>query len=286
MAGSDPLAVEPQHRMDAGVSVALMMIMGIYAQAIYFPHAHSRLLWIMLCSVLAYALWQQLEARLPWLLDPVDRPPRRLNLSDGALAAMGFMFVQGFIGMLLSTEDGASAQATLIAFSSAGVITASSALWLFWRNALPDLLRATGLRPAEGWRRALPRNLAWGAPGGLLAALLCAGYFAVLRHFPLLEPDMPAPDMPLPILATLVVIAAPLTEEFIFRGLLFAGLRSTVPVAWAIPASAAIFALIHPTLGVVPVFVLGCITAIAYQRTGWLLAPMVAHGIYNAALLI
>lgn len=284
-AGSDPLAVEPQQRMDAGVMVALMMIMGMYAQAIYTAHAHFRLLWIMLSGVLAYALWQQLDERLPWLLDPIERPPRRLNLSDGALAAMGFLFICGFIQLFLSIWELDPALVQLIAYSSAGVLVALSTLWLLWRNGLVAIFRSTGLRPAGGWRQALPLNLAWGVAGGLLAALLCAGYFALLRHFPLFDTDTPAPDVSLPILFSLIVIAAPLTEEFIFRGLLFAGLRSTVPVPWAILASAAIFGLIHPTIAIVPVFLLGCITAVAYQRTGWLLAPMLVHGIYNAALM-
>ena len=285
-ASSDPLAVEPQQRMDTAVMVSLMLIMTMYAQAIYTTHAHFRLLWIMLTCVLAYALWQQLEERLPWLLDPIDRPPRRLGLSDGALAAMGFMCICGFLSLLLSVGDLSPALVQLIAYSGAGVLVALTALWTLWRSGLVGMLRSTGLRPGAGWRQALPANLAWGVAGGLAAALVGTGYLALLRHFPLFQLDASATEVPLGVLFALVAIAAPLAEEFIFRGLLFAGLRSTLPVVWAIPASAAIFALIHPTVAIVPVFVVGCITALTYHRTGWLLAPILVHGIYNATLIL
>jgi len=119
-----------------------------------------------------------------------------------------------------------------------------------------------------------------------VAALVGRGYMAALSHFPLLMPEADAtPVLPLGVMIALTVLAAPLTEEFIFRGLLFSGLRASVPLLWAVPASAAIFALIHPTVAIAPVFVLGCVTAVAYQRTHWLLAPMLAHGIYNAVLV-
>jgi membrane protease YdiL (CAAX protease family) len=271
--------------MDAGVSVSLMMIMAMYAQAIYVPHVHLRLLWIMLTGGLAYALWQQLEARLHWLLDPIERPPRRIGLSDGALAAMGFMLITGLLQMVLGMADLPAGLVDLLAYSAAGVLVALSTLWLLWRNGLKGIWRSTGLRPKEGWRAALASNLAWGVAGGVAAALFCLAYFAVLGHLALL-PDAKAPPLSRALLLALTVLAAPLTEEFIFRGLLFAGLRASVPLLWAVPASAAIFALIHPTIAIVPVFVLGCVTALAYQRTGWLLAPMLAHGVYNAVVVL
>lgn len=286
-AGSDPLAVDPRQRIDQGAMASLMMIMSMYAQAIYTTDGHIRLLWIMLTGVLAYALWQRLEERLPWLLDPIDRPPRRLGLSDGALAAMAFLVIQSILGLTLSIGKWLSPSlVTLFAFSAAGILVALGSLWMLWRSGIAGILLATGLLPIEGWRRALPLNVAWGVAGGVAAALFGAVYLAVLRHFPLLAPNSNFSELPLGVLLGLTVVAAPPAEEFIFRGLLFAGLRTTIPVAWAVVASAAIFALIHPTVAVIPVFVVGCITAIAYQRTGWLLAPMLVHGIYNGATVL
>jgi membrane protease YdiL (CAAX protease family) len=50
-------------------------------------------------------------------------------------------------------------------------------------------------------------------------------------------------------------------------------------------ASAALFALVHPPFAVIPVFGLGIAAAVAFQRTGFLLAPIIAHATYNACVL-
>ena len=50
-------------------------------------------------------------------------------------------------------------------------------------------------------------------------------------------------------------------------------------------ASAAVFAIVHPPASMIPVFGLGLCTALAFDKTKMLLAPMIAHGIYNAAVL-
>ena len=75
----------------------------------------------------------------------------------------------------------------------------------------------------------------------------------------------------------LALIAAPLFEEFIFRGLIFGGLRRSFGVWPAALASAAIFAIVHPAISIVPVFVLGVCAALVYERSRSLLAPMIVH---------
>jgi ABC-2 type transport system permease protein len=52
-----------------------------------------------------------------------------------------------------------------------------------------------------------------------------------------------------------------------------------------IAASAAVFAIVHPPASMIPVFLLGLWAALAYDRSKMLLAPMIAHGIYNAFVL-
>jgi membrane protease YdiL (CAAX protease family) len=83
----------------------------------------------------------------------------------------------------------------------------------------------------------------------------------------------------------LVVLAAPFFEEFIFRGLLFGGLRRSWGLWPSALASAGVFAVVHPPLSIVPVFVLGLCAAWAYERSRALLAPMLVHGAYNAAVV-
>jgi hypothetical protein len=50
-------------------------------------------------------------------------------------------------------------------------------------------------------------------------------------------------------------------------------------------ASAAVFAIVHPPMSMIPVFVLGLCAALAYERSRLLIAPMVVHAIYNAAVI-
>ena len=89
-------------------------------------------------------------------------------------------------------------------------------------------------------------------------------------------------------------VAAPVVEEIMFRGVLFAHLRATVTprlrlVSLLVSAivSSAIFALIHPQ-GVLFAPALGGLAVgfcLYREWRGSLIAPMVAHGINNAVTL-
>jgi membrane protease YdiL (CAAX protease family) len=81
--------------------------------------------------------------------------------------------------------------------------------------------------------------------------------------------------------AAVAVFAAPPCEEFIFRGLVFAGMRRSFGVARAAVASALLFAILHPMPGFPPIFLLGLATAWAASRTDSLLASITAHLVYN-----
>src|SRR5260370_22589724 len=83
----------------------------------------------------------------------------------------------------------------------------------------------------------------------------------------------------------LVIMAAPLFEEFLLRGLIFQGLRRTTGPALAVLGSAALFAIVHPPISVVPVFGPGIAAAISFQQSGFLLAPILTHAVYNACVI-
>lgn len=91
------------------------------------------------------------------------------------------------------------------------------------------------------------------------------------------------------VLFVTAVIAAPLIEETVFRGVLQTSLmRWMKGQRWiAIILSAAVFSSIHawvvPTHSLVPLFVLGIVWGYLYERTGSLLAPILAHAVFNAA---
>ena len=85
--------------------------------------------------------------------------------------------------------------------------------------------------------------------------------------------------------ALLTVVAAPLCEEFLFRGVLYRGMRATLGVKASIICSAALFAFVHPPLGFVPIFALGVATALLYEKTGSLWASMAAHATHNGVIV-
>jgi ABC-2 type transport system permease protein len=91
-------------------------------------------------------------------------------------------------------------------------------------------------------------------------------------------------------LALFMLVAAPVVEELVYRGVLYPALRARLGRGWALAASAAIFAGVHPLLAwrpSVPVTQLlgGLIFAWSYEKTRSLLHPVVFHVIGNAAIL-
>ncbi|GAB4526857.1 MAG: hypothetical protein Kow0063_01530 [Anaerolineae bacterium] len=81
-------------------------------------------------------------------------------------------------------------------------------------------------------------------------------------------------------------IVAPIVEEIFFRGFVFAGLCPRYGWQRAALISSALFALIHfvPT-SVIPIFILGCIFAYLYHRSGSIWPAVLMHAATNALAL-
>lgn len=86
-----------------------------------------------------------------------------------------------------------------------------------------------------------------------------------------------------------VVIGAPLSEEFLFRGFLFPALAKTrIGILGAGLVSTSVWTLLHlgySWQGLVAVFSIGLIFTLILWRTGSLWVTILAHGIYNGAVL-
>ena len=94
----------------------------------------------------------------------------------------------------------------------------------------------------------------------------------------------------LPLFWIALVIAAPLFEEFLFRGFLFSGwLNTRLRATGTILLTSALWTLIHVQYDVVQllvVFVYGIVLGLARYRTGSLIAPLVIHGAINMIALL
>jgi membrane protease YdiL (CAAX protease family) len=79
-----------------------------------------------------------------------------------------------------------------------------------------------------------------------------------------------------------VSVIAPIAEETFFRGFLYGWLRRRVPLWAAVALSALVFSAAHAELALlIPIFVLGCLLALVYERSGSLLPGMIIHAVFN-----
>lgn len=85
----------------------------------------------------------------------------------------------------------------------------------------------------------------------------------------------------------LAAVIAPVTEELIFRAGIFRYLRTRIPRSLALILPALLFALLHGNLtAFVPLFALGVFFAYAYERTGRIAVPMIAHSLFNLHTIV
>ncbi len=281
--GTDPLEQEVKRKIRPDVMYLYMLLVSMYALAIYTPSVWGRLVQIILSGATAFGLWQKVRDRLPYLLDPTEAPPARVDVGDGLVAVLVFFVLQGLAQVVLTLAEAPAGSVMLLSFVIAGFVTAVGTLMTFRGKGVSNIFEAVGYR-AEG--ASVGSATVTGFLAGGVAAGFAAGYLWALHHVEAMRKlfDVGAGSAVPAWMILLGVVAAPLFEEFLFRGLLFRGLRRSASPAVAVLMSAALFAIVHPPVSVLPVFVLGLATAIAFERTRLLWAPMVAHALYNAVV--
>ncbi|MEO7811277.1 MAG: CPBP family intramembrane glutamic endopeptidase [Usitatibacter sp.] len=127
--------------------------------------------------------------------------------------------------------------------------------------------------------------VAFGWAGAVALWYWIAGAEAALAHLMRQlksdEVEMATAFVPAEMVRSLLVagVLAPLTEELVFRGLLYRAWEAQWGWFTAMLASSALFAAYHPNP--MPVFVAGIFYACLYRRTGSIWAPIVAHAAFN-----
>lgn len=281
--GSNPLEQSQHQRVKPAYLYIYMTLAGLYIYAIVTPNLYQRIVFIVLTLLLAFALWQKARDQLPFLLDPDASPPPRVSTSDGLIAAMVFFVVQAIMLAVMSGGGRATGAQMLIAFTAGGAITYGLMRWVYAQARTAEVPRIF----ADAGRGDASRPLL-GIAAGVVAAVAGVLYLLALSGTTLLDDAVRSAGNYASLglwLLPLAVVAAPIFEEFIFRGLIFGGLRRSFGVWPAAAASAAVFAIVHPPISVLPVFVLGFAAAVVYERTRSLLAPMLAHAAYNACMI-
>ena len=143
-----------------------------------------------------------------------------------------------------------------------------------------EIFQALGLRAFR------PSALKW---MGLTVVLYLA--FNVFYSAVITEPhqqDIAKGFGTIPIQILLIVVAAPVTEEICFRGMLFGGLREKLPRIVAALICGLIFGALHAITGisaVPPLIVFGFLLALLYERTGSIVPGMLLHMLNNIVAL-
>jgi membrane protease YdiL (CAAX protease family) len=237
-----------------------------------------------------------MDAKLPVAM-PVEKPPARgaafpyatwgagaallgLLMSVGAGIVLGIpaVIVDNPANGELSTEANVAVQAA----TALGFLLVPVALASRWGAAsVADALRRLGVR---GFR---PSALKWMA-AAVGAYLLFATVYTALFGAPEQE-DIAEGFGAIPVQVLLIVIAAPVSEEVCFRGMLFGGFRQRLPAVFAALASAAIFGILHAITGisaVPPLIAFGFILALLYEKTGSIVPGILLHMLNNSVALL
>ena len=282
-----------QRKMRPGPLYLYMFLSGLYVFAFYADSAWTRIVLLVICSLMAVSIWQKVVERLPYLLDPDGAPRARIGLAEGMMATLAFLVLQElFFHLYSATISLDIGNIRMLSYFSSGLVVSVFSLGIMKLWKYTDILEDIGLgtlrrtsSPGMLKMRIRPTVL-WTA----LTVTVGTGYLFVLQGTGLLSDLSDKADtgflkvnsIPFFIIA---VLLAPVFEEFIFRGILFSGMKRILNLPCAILGSAAIFALIHPASSFVPVLVLGIATAAVFNRTRSIYCPMLVHMAYNTAVV-
>jgi membrane protease YdiL (CAAX protease family) len=204
----------------------------------------------------------------------------------GVLLALGTGIVLGIPAVIVDNPGegdlSSGANAVVQLATALGFLMVPMVIAARWgATSVGEALRRLGVR---GFR---PGALKWmlAAIGAYLVfAALYAGLFGVPE-----QEDIAEAFGAVPVQILLIVIAAPLSEEVCFRGMLFGGLRERLPRLAAALLSAAIFGGLHALTGlsaVPPLIAFGFILALLYEKTGSIVPGILLHMLNNSVALL
>jgi len=167
--------------------------------------------------------------------------------------------------------------ATALGFLIVPIVMAS-------RGGVPlgEALRRLGVREFR-----VPSALLW-----MLVAVVAYLAIAVLYTSLVGEPkqeDIAESFGTLPVQILLIVVAAPVSEEVCFRGMLYGGLRERLPRFAAALVGGLIFGGLHAVTGlsaVPPLMVFGIILCLLYEKTGAIWPGIMLHMLNNTFALL
>jgi membrane protease YdiL (CAAX protease family) len=146
---------------------------------------------------------------------------------------------------------------------------------------LGEILRRLGVRAFR------PSALKWMA--ATVGAYLL---FAILYSLLIVEPkqeDIAEGFGAVPVQVLLIVIAAPISEELCFRGMLYGGLRERLPAVGAALVAGLVFGALHALTGITavpPLIAFGFLLSLLYEKTGSIVPGILLHMLNNSVALL
>ena len=281
--GADPFEREMHKKVGSEWSMLYMIVAANYGATLAMGDLWSVLVLHVLLAFVVVAMWERVEARLPYLLDPSASPMRRIQASDGLIAAFAFFCMQQ-IGYQVAIRLGSPPSLAMTAtYAGAGIVTLGFVTYTFWRRKVRDVIADLGLRVFS------VRKVLLGVVAGVGCAALAGVYLNTVpvaeeatlksRSFFLANPGMRNAVL------LLTVVLAPVIEEILFRGLLFNGMKRTMRPRVAVLGSAVLFGVVHPAISFLPVFVMGIAAALVLNSTRSIWAAIATHMTYNAIVV-
>jgi membrane protease YdiL (CAAX protease family) len=204
----------------------------------------------------------------------------------GVLLALGAGIVLGVPAAIAGQKDNGD----LTTLGNVGIQLATALGFLLVPMAMAATQGAKGLGEILsrlGVRRFRPSALKWMA-AAIGAYLLFAALYSLLIVEPKQE-DIAEGFGAVPVQVLLIVIAAPVSEEVCFRGMLFGGLRRSLPRIPAALLAGLIFGGLHALTGVSavpPLVVFGFILSLLYEKTGSIVPGILLHMLNNSVALL
>jgi len=88
-------------------------------------------------------------------------------------------------------------------------------------------------------------------------------------------------------LVAIIGVIGPIAEEVFFRGFAYTAFKRRFGGVWAVPLSAFVFAVVHGNpVGLIPIFMVGLVLAVLFQRSGSLAAPIGLHCANNTVVVV
>jgi membrane protease YdiL (CAAX protease family) len=283
---SAPSASGEPEPIPKGRRWAASLGMLTFASGVVTGQWHLAVVGVVFSGLTAAAMWQNFNARLPFLFDPWSEtllPPPTLTQAMIAISAQIDLAVAVTAAVVMvGFHDGKvlpSLQVLIYGSVAAGVALVTA-----------RVLKARGLRLGEVWiwgsHAGMPRRLAQVAAGAAAGVALGALAAAYMRYFDLKQPDELLKNEQLKLCYTVIAVAiAPFAEEYLFRGLLYRSLDRDWGGWRALLASALFFGSYHPPVSWLPVTILGLANAGLFKKTGNLFAAVALHAAYNATVL-